>query len=187
MFAARSRRLYELYRRYDSIAAIPEDERHSIERGYFRASLDEIWRQTEAYFGRVDPGQLEAARRDEHHRFALVLRWYLGLSSAWAQQGLEDRRADFQVWCGPAMGAFNAWARGSFLEAVEARTVVEVAENLMHGAAATLRARWLAMQGVPLPDGGYRYRPRPLASPLAGAASGPVEPASGNGRPAISA
>jgi PfaD family protein len=162
LFAARSRRLYELYRRYDSIAEIPPDERRAIERSYFRASFDEVWSQTEAYFGRVDPGQLEVARHDEHHRLALVLRWYLGLSSAWAQQGLEDRRADFQIWCGPAMGAFNAWARGSFLEQIDRRTVVEVAENLMHGAAATIRSHWLAVQGVPFPNGSYSYRPRPL-------------------------
>jgi trans-AT polyketide synthase, acyltransferase and oxidoreductase domains len=89
-----------------------------------------------------------------------VLRWYLGLSSAWAQQGLDDRKVDFQVWCGPAMGAFNTWARGSFLEDVDNRGVVEVAENLMHGAAALIRRQWLTAQGVPLPDSTLHYRPR---------------------------
>ena len=95
---------------------------------------------------------------------ALVMRWYLGLSSGWAQQGNEDRRVDFQVWCGPAMGAFNTWARGSFLEDVDQRGVVEVAENLMHGAAALVRRQWLTAQGVPLPESTLRYRPRRFAS-----------------------
>jgi PfaD family protein len=160
LFASRSQRLLELYRRYGSLAEIPARERQQLEANVFRASIDEIWRSTQAFFTRVDPRQLERAERDEHHRMALVLRWYLGLSSAWAQQGLEDRRVDFQVWCGPAMGAFNTWARGSFLEDVDSRSVVEVAENLMHGAAALIRRQWLAAQGVPLPESTLHYRPR---------------------------
>ena len=43
------------------------------------------------------------------------------------------RAQDYQLWCGPAMGSFNAWARGSFLEAVENRTVVQIALNLLEG------------------------------------------------------
>ena len=47
---------------------------------------------------------------------ALVFRWYLGLSSRWANAGEPTRKVDYQVWCGPAMGAFNEWTKGSFLE-----------------------------------------------------------------------
>ncbi len=46
-----------------------------------------------------------------------MFRWYLGLSSRWANAGEAGRQLDYQVWCGPAMGAFNEWAKGSFLEA----------------------------------------------------------------------
>ncbi|HZO26534.1 MAG TPA: PfaD family polyunsaturated fatty acid/polyketide biosynthesis protein [Chloroflexota bacterium] len=164
LFASRSQRLLELYRRYGSLAEIPDRERQQLESNVFRMSVDEIWRSTQAFFERVDPRQLERAARDEHHKMALVMRWYLGLSSGWAQQGLDDRRVDFQVWCGPAMGAFNTWARGSFLEAVENRSVVQVAENLMHGAAALVRRQWLTAQGVPLPESTLRYRPRRFAA-----------------------
>jgi trans-AT polyketide synthase, acyltransferase and oxidoreductase domains len=164
LFASRSQRLLELYRRYSSLSEIPDRERQQLEANVFRMSFDEIWRSTQTFFQRVDPRQLERADRDEHHRMALVLRWYLGLSSAWAQQGLEDRRVDFQVWCGPAMGAFNTWARGSFLEDVDNRGVVVVTENLMHGAAALIRRQWLTAQGVPLPVATLRYRPRQFAA-----------------------
>jgi trans-AT polyketide synthase/acyltransferase/oxidoreductase domain-containing protein len=34
-------------------------------------------------------------------------------------RGDETRRMDYQIWCGPAMGAFNDWVRGSFLEAAQ--------------------------------------------------------------------
>ena len=47
---------------------------------------------------------------------ALTFRWYLGLSSRWANAGEPTRQVDYQVWCGPAMGAFNEWTKGSFLE-----------------------------------------------------------------------
>ena len=56
---------------------------------------------------------------------ALVFRWYLGLSSRWANAGEPSRQLDYQVWCGPAMGAFNEWAKGSFLEQPQNRTVVD--------------------------------------------------------------
>lgn len=161
LFAARSQRLLELYRRYGSLSGIPARERQQLEEKVFRMSIEDIWKSTQTFFQRVDPRQLERAERDEHHRMALVLRWYLGLSSAWAQQGLDDRRVDFQVWCGPAMGAFNTWVQSSFLEHVDNRGVVVVAENLMHGAAALIRRQWLTTQGVPLADSTLRYRPRP--------------------------
>ncbi|MGE3270995.1 MAG: PfaD family polyunsaturated fatty acid/polyketide biosynthesis protein, partial [Chloroflexota bacterium] len=164
LFAARSQRLLELYRRYGTLADIPARERQQLETNVLRMSIDEIWRSTQEFFSRVDPRQLERAERDEHHKMALVLRWYLGLSSKWAQQGLEDRRVDFQVWCGPAMGAFNTWVRGSFLEEVENRGIVDVAENLMHGAAALIRRQWLTAQNVPLPTSTRRYRPRRFAA-----------------------
>lgn len=163
LFAARSQRLLEVYRRYGTLSDIPERERQQIETTVLRMSLDEIWRSTQEFFGRVDPRQLERAARDEHHKMALILRWYLGLSSKWAQQGLDERKVDFQVWCGPAMGAFNAWVRGSHLESIERRTVVDVAENLMHGAAMLTRRQWLTAQGVKLPVSTMNYRPRPIA------------------------
>ncbi|MEC8425156.1 MAG: 2-nitropropane dioxygenase, partial [Myxococcota bacterium] len=103
------------------------------------------------------------ANKDPKHKMALVFRSYLGLSSKWAIAGQADRRMDYQIWCGPAMGAFNAWVRGSFLEAPEARTVVQVGRNLLEGAAVVTRAQQLRSFGVPIPAEAFDYRPRPLA------------------------
>ena len=90
--------------------------------------------------------------RDGRHRMALTFRWYLGMTSRWARTGDEDRKRDFQMWCGPAMGGFNAWAAGSELEEVEDRGVVEIAEALMRGAAAHARAAFARTQGLPVPS-----------------------------------
>ena len=73
-----------------------------------------------------------------------------------------ERRTDYQIWCGPAMGAFNAWVKGSFLEAPEARGVVQIARNLLEGAAVFTRAHQLRTFGVPVPSSAFSWAPRPL-------------------------
>ena len=148
MYAKRAQRLYDLYKSYDSLEAIPEKDRGKIERQLFRRSIDEVWADTQAYWSAREPAQLERAEREPRHKMALVFRWYLGMTSRWARTGDAQRKLDYQVWCGPAMGAFNAWAAGTELEPVEARGVVEVAEALMGGAAALGRACSARMQGV---------------------------------------
>lgn len=163
MFAMRAQKLYELYRAHDSIEALPAATRQMLERDYFRAALDDVWRATRDYFASRDPAQIERAEREPKHKLALVFRAYLGQTSSWANTGEPTRKIDYQVWCGPAMGAFNEWVRGSFLEAPEQRDVVTVAMNLMVGAAALTRAGALRTQGVLLPPEALQFRPRTQA------------------------
>jgi hypothetical protein len=56
------------------------------------------------------------------------------LSSRWANRGEKGRELDYQIWCGPSMGAFNAWVKGTDLERPENRKVTRVAEEIMKGA-----------------------------------------------------
>jgi PfaD family protein len=150
MFAMRAAKLYELYRNYPSLEELPANERAFLEKNLFRASIDDIWAQTRAFFLQRDPAQVPRAESDAKHRMALVFRWYLGLSSRWANAGEPSRRLDYQVWCGPAMGAFNEWVKGSFLEQPRQRRVVSVALNILYGAAVLLRLQTLRGQGLPL-------------------------------------
>ena len=83
---------------------------------------------------------------------ALIFRWYLGLSSRWANAGDETRQVDYQVWCGPSMGAFNEWTRGSWLAEPAKRNVVTVALNILYGAAVTTRINNLRNQGINFSD-----------------------------------
>ncbi len=148
MFAMRANKLYEYYRAYNSFEELPAETRAVLERDYFRAAFDEIWRGTREFFLRRDPAQAERAERDPKHKLALVFRWYLSQSSRWPLAGDESRKLDYQIWCGPSMGAFNEWAKGSFLEKPEARDAVTVAYNLLAGAAALTRLHALRCQGV---------------------------------------
>ena len=164
MFPMRAKKLYELYKNYESIEEIPQQERLKLEQQVFRSSLDEIWRQTEEHFNARDPHQIERAKDHPKRKMALIFRWYLGLSSRWSNSGEQGREADYQIWAGPAMGAFNDWVKGSYLEEVSNRKTVEVAWHIMSGAAYLYRLRLLQIQGVWLPPACEVYTPQPFSA-----------------------
>jgi trans-AT polyketide synthase/acyltransferase/oxidoreductase domain-containing protein len=160
LFPMRAQKLYELYKDYPGLDQIPAKERESIEKTIFRAPLGQIWEDTKSFWRSRDPRMIERAEQDPKHLMALVFRWYLGRSSIWANSGEESRKIDYQIWCGPAIGAFNEWVRGSFLEPWRSRRVVTVALNILYGAAVMARARFLTSQGVALPSASLRLAPR---------------------------
>lgn len=163
MFAMRANRLYELYRSYGSLDEIPEDERKSLEETVFKATFDQVLAEVRTYFLERDPAQFERAQVDPKHRMALVFRWYLAQASIWANTGEPSRRLDYQIWCGPAMGAFNAWVQDSFLAEARNRSVVTVSLNLLYGAAVLSRIQTLRSQGVILSPEQQQVPPRTLA------------------------
>jgi PfaD family protein len=162
MFPLRAAKLYELYSRHDSYEEVPADQRAILERDFFRGSFEEEWQQTRNFFTQRDPRQIELAENKPKHKMALVFRSYLGRSSNWANAGDQTRKIDYQIWCGPAIGAFNHWVKGSFLEKWENRETVTVALNLLLGAAFTTRINWLRQQGIPLPAGVDKFSPLEL-------------------------
>lgn len=150
MFAMRAQKLYEIYRLYPDLAAIPPKERALLEESYFRQPLEKAWQDTVAYFNRRDPAQIARAEAQPRHKMALLFRSYLGQASHWATGGVADRKIDYQVWCGPAMPAFNDWVKGSCLEAVSNRRAALVALNLLYGAAVLQRLHVARLQGLDL-------------------------------------
>jgi len=162
MFGVRAKKLYELYRDYESLESIPAAERSRLEDQLLRQSVQDAWASTRDYWQARDPSEVERAEREPKHKMALVFRAYLGQASRWAIRGIPERRADYQIWCGPAMGAFNAWTKGTFLQGPEHRTVVQVARNLVEGAAVVSRAQQLRSYGVPVPAAAFDFRARRL-------------------------
>ena len=152
MFAMRGAKLYELYRNYDRFEQIPANVRASVEKDILQADFEHTWQKTREYFLQRDPNQIVRAESDPKHKMALVFRSYLGLSSIWAKTGIPERRMDYQIWCGPAMGAFNTWAENSFLQEFEQRRTAEIGLNLMYGAACLIRCHFLRAQGIPMPS-----------------------------------
>jgi len=152
MFAMRGAKLYELYKNYDTLDALPEVERTKLEKTVFRAPLETVWAQTRGFFLDRDPKQVTRAESDPKHKMALVFRSYLGQASGWANAGLSERKIDYQIWCGPAMGAFNEWVRGTFLADPCNRKVAVAGLNILYGAAVLMRCGMLRSQGVPVPS-----------------------------------
>ncbi len=167
MFPLRAKKLYELYLTYESLEAIPKAELAKLEKQVFKRSVGEIWDACIDFFSARDPQQIVRARQNPKRKMALVFRWYLGLATHWAIRGEKGRELDYQIWCGPAMGAFNDWARGSHLETPAGRGVVDVANALMDGAAFLYRMQMLRLAGLQFPAGYGTWIPEGAVAPAA--------------------
>jgi PfaD family protein len=159
MFPIRASKLYDLYTKYESFDDIPQKDRTTLETTFFKCSFQEEWEQTKKFFMIRDPRQVTRAESEPKHKMALVFRSYLGRSSSWAVTGDPSRKIDYQIWCGPAIGAFNEWVKGSFLEKPENRKIVVVAMNILLGASYFTRLNWLRNQGINFPDDFYKFKP----------------------------
>ena len=160
LFGPRAKKLYEYYTLYNSIDEIPVEKREKLEKQVFRKPLEEIWQGCIDFFEKRDPSQIERAKGHPKRKMALIFRWYLGLSSNWANTGTPDRTLDYQIWCGPAMGAFNDWVKGTYLESYQQRKVADVAEQIMQGAAYLFRIQTLKTQGVHFSNEIERVEPK---------------------------
>jgi len=160
MFAMRAQKLYELYQRYESIDEIPVQEREKLETTVFMQNLDTIWDECVKFFTERDPRQIERASQKPKDKMALIFRWYLGLSSNWSNTGVKGREMDYQIWCGPAMGAFNDWVRGTYLDVPQNRKVADVSLQILTGAAYLYRIRMLETLGVRISPEYQEYIPR---------------------------
>ena len=111
---------------FDSIEAIPVEEREKLEKQIFKREIEAIWADTVKFFNERDPEQIVRAMQNPKYKMALIFRWYLGLSSRWAVSGEKGREMDYQIWCGPAIGPFNEWTRGTYLAEACNRHIVDV-------------------------------------------------------------
>ncbi|MEH2069115.1 MAG: PfaD family polyunsaturated fatty acid/polyketide biosynthesis protein [Nostoc sp.] len=159
MFPMRAQKLFELYRTYDSIEDIPLAEREKLEKQVFRKTIAEVWEVTATYLSQRNPEKLGKAVNNPKLKMALIFRWYLGLSSRWSNSGEKGREVDYQIWCGPAMGSFNDWVRGSYLSDPKNRRVVDVADQMMNGTAFLYRIQSLKIQGLQVSDYYSQYHP----------------------------
>ena len=144
-FPARANRLYAVYQQYDSLDAIDAKTRRQIEDKYFKRSFDEVWREIMARLTRTNHLEIELAERNPKHKMSLVFRWYFDHAFRLAKAGDVEERVNYQVHCGPALGAFNQWVKGTELADWRRRHVADIAERLMAAAADVLNERFAAM------------------------------------------
>jgi len=159
LFGLYAQRLHTLYRSGSTPDNLSAGDRQWLEQRLGQ-SMASAWADTSLYLQQNNPQALENAQSDGNVQFALLCRRYLFMASQWARDGDASRAVDFQIWCGPAMGAFNHWVKRSCLEPLENRHVKQIAWNLLEGAAHVTRAGQLRSFGVSLPEGAFRYTPQ---------------------------
>ncbi|RKZ83386.1 MAG: malonyl CoA-ACP transacylase, partial [Candidatus Parabeggiatoa sp. nov. 1] len=141
-FPARANKLYDLYRHYNSLDEIDNKTKQQIQDKYFHRSFEEVYAETKAYYSQHLPEEIKKAERNPKHKMALIFRWYFVHTMRLATRGSSEQKVDYQIHCGPAMGAFNQWVNGTALENWQNRHVDEIAEKLMQGTAELLNQRF---------------------------------------------
>lgn len=159
LFAMRGKKFHGFYRSGASYETMADTDRKWVD-DVLGESFEAAWSATRGYIQKVNPAEAARAEKDGNKRLALVARRYLFQGAQWAREGDPKRTADYQIWCGPAMGAFNEWAAGTPLEPAEARTVRQIALNLLEGAARFTRAGQLRASGIPVPAQLFAFAPR---------------------------
>ena len=142
-FPMRANKLYDLYQRYGAIDEIDDGTRRQIEDRFFGRSFDDVWKETCDYLQRVNPARLTEIERSPKQKMAAIFKWYFVHSARLALAGTVEKRVDFQVHCGPALGAFNRWVKGTPLQNWRSRYVAEIGGRIMAGAA-ELMNRWFS-------------------------------------------
>lgn len=137
-FPARANKLFELYRRYNSIDEIDEKTKKQIEEKYFKRSFEKVFEECKSFYS---ANEIEKAEQNPKHKMALIFRWYFGYSTNLALNGSKESRVDYQIHCGPALGAFNQWVKGSDKENWRNRHVDEIGKMIMAETAKLLSQR----------------------------------------------
>jgi trans-AT polyketide synthase, acyltransferase and oxidoreductase domains len=140
-FPGRANKLYELYMRHNSLDDIDSQTRKQIEERYFKRSFENVWLETRDYYSRTGRG-FEKSEPSAKQKMALIFKWYFIHSTRLAMRGVEEDKVNYQIHCGPALGAFNQWVQGTALESWRNRYVGDIGERIMSGGAAILTRRY---------------------------------------------
>jgi trans-AT polyketide synthase, acyltransferase and oxidoreductase domains len=155
-FPARANKLYELYERHASLDDIDAKTREQIQERYFGRSFDAVWDETKSHYATQRDADIAQIERNPKRKMALIFRWYFVHTTRLAMQGSERQKVDYQIHCGPAMGALNQWLKGTELESWRRRHVADLGIRIMSAAAVLLQSRFEAMSGERM-HSGTRY------------------------------
>jgi len=141
-FPARANKLYDLYRHYNSLEEIDEKTKEQLEKRFFQHSFDDIYEECRRFYSKEE---IERADKNPKQKMALVFKWYFNYANRLALEGSKENKVNYQVYCGPALGAFNQWVKGSSLEKWQDRHVDEIALKLLNESAGLMEDRLNAL------------------------------------------
>ncbi|WP_217563191.1 beta-ketoacyl synthase N-terminal-like domain-containing protein, partial [Paenibacillus sp. GbtcB18] len=133
-FHARANKLYQLFMQYNSIEDIPQQVRTEIESKYFKRSFSDVWDLICEYKKEKNPIELQEAAENPRTKMALIFKWYFAYCNQLTLRGEISEIDNFKIYCGPAMGAFNLWVKGTPYEHWSNRNVDKIADLLMYNA-----------------------------------------------------
>lgn len=143
-FPARANKLFDLYRQYNSLDELDEKTKTLIEDKYFQHSFEEVYERL-----KLDKSseQIAKAEQNPKHKMAMVFKWYFSHTTKLALEGKSETKIDYQIHCGPALGAFNQWVKGTPLENWRNRHVDLIGKQLMEETAGLLVQRLVSITG----------------------------------------
>ncbi|KEO76202.1 MULTISPECIES: ACP S-malonyltransferase [Paenibacillus] len=144
-FPARANKLYDLYRQYNSLEEISDKDQKQIQEKYFKRSFDEVYEEVRRHYPQQE---IEKAELNPKRKMALIFKWYFAYSSYLACSGEADNRLDYQIQCGPALGSFNQWVKGTKWERWQHRHVDDIGIKIMTETAQILNRRFIAFHGA---------------------------------------
>jgi len=141
-FSARASKLYQLWKNHNDWYEIDGNIRKQLEKSYFGQTFEQVYEETKSYYLQNRPTEIDKAEIVSKHKMALVFRWYFVKTMRLSLLGDEDDKLNYQIHCGPAMGAFNQLAKAIGLNNWQDRHVDDLAQIIMDGAADVLNQRF---------------------------------------------
>ncbi len=140
-FSSRANKLYDIYLRHNSLEELDSKTLNQIQEKYFGRPIDDVWQETRSYYQKSMPDKLRQIENNPKMKMAAIFKWYFIHSTRLAMKGSDQQKVDYQIHCGPALGAFNSWVKGSKYETWKSRKVAEIGELLMEETARVLTER----------------------------------------------
>ena len=140
-FPARAQKLYDLYRLHGSLDAISSNMRQQLEKHFFGRSIETVYQELKQT---ADVSAIAQAEENSKYKMAMIFKWYFEHAKKLAIKGREREQNNYQIYCGPALGAFNQWVAGGPLEKWQNRHVDDIAKHLLESANLFLNPETLA-------------------------------------------
>lgn len=122
-FPPRANKLYDLLKQYNDISDIDIKTKEIIEEKYLSEKIQNILR--------ADELQSSSKKRTPKSDMQALLKFYQNNSVQLAIKGDTSQKVNFNIYCGPALGAFNRWVKGTELEDWNNRHVDVIAKKMM--------------------------------------------------------
>ncbi len=131
-FVGRANKMYDIYKHYNSFKEINSNTINQLENTFFKRKISDILSEEKDYYKQNNLKDYKRLLEDEKYQLLVVIKWYFRNSTEFALKGVSERKTDYQIQCGKALGAFNDWVRGTKFERLENRRAAEIGEFLMN-------------------------------------------------------